>query len=189
MWHSVGVSSSISGQSSSSGIYQVPLSSFIRTSPFFFFFFSAPLFSAWEESSLTHVITKIIPVFLHHTYPSMMESNFASWKAGVKFALSHMCRLGCFCIPDTSILRSSLTPLSGCMNRSILAPSWIWCLWREHQGFDEGSRLGSRQGRMFFCGFSADWFPSTVLKHANSLDWSLSCVWNHPIPNRAPTMV
>lgn len=102
-------------------------------------------------------------------------------RQGVKFALSHICRLGCFCIPDTLIFRSSVTPLSGCMNRSTLAPSWMSYLWREPQGFDKGSRLGSRQGCMFFCGLSAYWFPSTVLKHANSLDWSLSRVWNHPI--------
>lgn len=186
VWHSVGVSSSINGQSSSSGIYQVPPSSFIRTSPFFF---SAPLFSALEESSLTHVITKIIAVFPHHTYPTMMESNFASWNSGCEIRsmlhmlpglVLHPCHINFQVIINTYVYEHVY--LSAFMNAIFMERAAGWC-------FDEGSRLGSRPGCRLFCGFSAYWFPPTVRKHANWVDWSHSCVWKHPFPYRAPTMV
>lgn len=154
VWHSVGVSSSISGQSSSSGIYQVPSSSFIRTSPFFSFF-SAVLFFAWEESSLTHVITKTVAVFLHHTYPAMMESKFASWKAGCEIRsilhmppglVLHPCHINFQVIMNTLIRTNERVYLSTFMNAKFVGRAAGWC-------FDEGSRFQARVHS--FCGFSA----------------------------------
>lgn len=120
-----------------------------------------------------------------------MESNFTSWKAGCEIPsilhmlpglVLHPCHINFQVIINTFIRMYEHVYLSAFMNAIFMGRAAGW-------RFDEGSRLGSQPGCTFFCGFSAYWFPPTVLKHANSVDWSLSCVWNHPIPYRAPTMV
>lgn len=86
-------------------------------------------FSAWEESSLTHAITEIGAVFLHHTYPAMVESNFASWKAGCEIRsilhippglVLHPCHISFQVIINTLIMTNECVCLSTFMNAKLV---------------------------------------------------------------------